>query len=597
MPEEKNQIMNSHYTIEKNHQILIALLKAHGIRKVVASPGGTNISFVASIQNDPYFEIFSCIDERSAAYIACGIASQSGEKVALSCTGATSSRNYYPGLTEAYYRKLPILAITSSRANEDIGHDIPQVTDRRCPPKDVVKMSVYLPSIHSKTDEWSCQVNANKAILELTHNCSGPVHINLVTEYVADLSEKDLPTVRVVDRITFTGEFPEIKSKNIAIFIGQHEPFKDSLTAAIEEFCEKYNAVVLVDHTSNYNGKYKVYPFVVSNQVENSFQCNNIDLMIQLGNISGAYYKINPQNVWRINLDGELKDPFHKLQYVFEMSDENFFARYNNIKDRKDGVTFYSDWFNTYHELEGKLSSIMDILPFSNIWISHQLASKIPSNSNLYLGILNTLRSWNIFPGNDIDLCISNVGGFGIDGGISTAVGISLSNQSKLTFCILGDLSFFYDMNAMGNRHIGKNMRILVVNNGLGTEFKIGNSLAMRAGLGDSTDQYIAAKGHFISPDDSVIKKYVESIGFDYISAANKKEFNEKVAIFTQAESLEKPIVFEVFTKDSDENDALNQVTHLSSSLKGSIKSNAKTVIKGLIGQHGYESLRQTIKK
>lgn len=96
-----------YYVNEDNHLILISLLKQYGIRKIIASPGGTNITFVGSVQNDPFFQIYSCIDERSAAYMACGMAEETGEPVIISCTGATSSRNYMPALTEAYYRKLP----------------------------------------------------------------------------------------------------------------------------------------------------------------------------------------------------------------------------------------------------------------------------------------------------------------------------------------------------------------------------------------------------------------------------------------------------------------------------------------------------------
>ena len=121
--------MSTYYTDERNAQILIALMKEHGIRKVIASPGTTNICLVASLQHDPYFQIFSSVDERSAAYMACGMAAESGEPVALSCTGATASRNYVPGLTEAFYRKLPVIAITSSQPNCRIGHNIAQVTE------------------------------------------------------------------------------------------------------------------------------------------------------------------------------------------------------------------------------------------------------------------------------------------------------------------------------------------------------------------------------------------------------------------------------------------------------------------------------------
>ena len=134
--------MKKYYSNEKNVQILISLLKAHNIRKVIASPGTTNMSFVVSLQNDDFFEIYSCVDERSACYMACGLAAESGEPVVLSCTGATASRNYMPGLTEAFYRKLPILAVTSTQHFGRIGNNIAQVLDRTSPLNDIVKISV-----------------------------------------------------------------------------------------------------------------------------------------------------------------------------------------------------------------------------------------------------------------------------------------------------------------------------------------------------------------------------------------------------------------------------------------------------------------------
>ena len=151
--------MKTHYySKERNTQIVISLLKAHGIRKIIASPGATNIGFVASVQIDSYFEVYSCVDERSAAYMACGMAAESGEPVVISCTGATSSRNYMPGLTEAFYRKLPILAITSSRGENLIGHLKPQVTDRENLPSDIVVEHVTAPLVVDKITENLCTI-------------------------------------------------------------------------------------------------------------------------------------------------------------------------------------------------------------------------------------------------------------------------------------------------------------------------------------------------------------------------------------------------------------------------------------------------------
>ena len=95
-----------YYSAERNVQILVSLLKQHGIKKIIASPGTTNMPFVASVQYDKWFDVISCVDERSAAYMACGLAAESGEPVVITCTGATASRDYFPAITEAHYRCL-----------------------------------------------------------------------------------------------------------------------------------------------------------------------------------------------------------------------------------------------------------------------------------------------------------------------------------------------------------------------------------------------------------------------------------------------------------------------------------------------------------
>ena len=188
------------YTSERNHQILIELLKHHNIKKIVTSPGGTNVTFVASVQQDPFFELYSSVDERSAAYIACGLAEESNEPVVLSCTGATAARNYFSGLTEAYYRKLPILAITSTMPVERVGHNFAQATDRTVVSNDIAKHSVLAPIVKDAEDEWNCSVKCNEAILELKHNGRGPVHINLETTG-ADFDASSIKPVQFIDRI------------------------------------------------------------------------------------------------------------------------------------------------------------------------------------------------------------------------------------------------------------------------------------------------------------------------------------------------------------------------------------------------------------
>ena len=172
---------NLFYTDERNTQIVISLLKANNIRYVVTSPGTTHMCFVGSVQHDPFFKVFSCVDERSAAYMACGMAEESGEPVVITCTGATASRNYYSALTEAYYRKLPIIAITAHQGTDRLGHLLEQNIDRRRMPYDTAKLSVEAVYVKDKRDEHYCAIEVNKALLECKRHGGGPVHINLFT--------------------------------------------------------------------------------------------------------------------------------------------------------------------------------------------------------------------------------------------------------------------------------------------------------------------------------------------------------------------------------------------------------------------------------
>lgn len=576
------------YTSERNTQIVIALMKAHGIKKVVASPGAQNVSLVASISNDPFFEVYSSIDERSAAYIACGLAAESGEPVALSCTGATASRNYMPGLTEAFYRKLPILAITSTPPTGRIGHNIPQVIDRTTPLNDTVKLSVEVPEVHNEESEWTCSIRLNKAMLELKHRGDGPVHINLVSNYGGSFDVQEIPPVIVINRIIEKETFPLLKGKRIGIFVGAHKKWSTELTQLVDKFCEQYNAAVLCDHTSNYKGKYRVMASLVTGQKQYVSPCIKMDVLIHIGDVSGAYLTLSPTEVWRVNPDGEIRDTFNKLRYVFEMEEETFFKKY--VQEKAETYisenTYFSEWVSEYNRIKNSIPE----LPFSNIWIAQQTASRLPENSVIHLAILNSLRSWNFFEISNRVLGYSNTGGFGIDGCVSSLLGASLLDSNKLFFGIVGDLAFFYDMNVLGNRHVGKNIRLMVINNGRGTEFR---NYAHRASqFGDETDNFIAAAGHYGNQSPQLVKHYAENLGFDYMSATNKDDYLKVMEKFVTSETTEKPILLEVFTNSSEESEALKIMYNLQKS--GSVT--AKNIAKNILGEKGVKTLKNILK-
>lgn len=576
---------NCNYTSEKNTQILIALMKAHNIKKIVASPGTTNVCLVGSLQSDPYFEIYSSVDERSAAYLACGMAAESGEPVVLSCTGATASRNYAPGLTEAFYRKLPILAITSTQHSGRIGQNFPQVIDRTAQFNDLVKKSIQVPTVFSDEDEWATGVKINDALLELRRRGGGPVHINLETSYSRDFSVKNLPDVKVIRRFNEGDNVPEIKNKKVAIYVGNHDKWNDSLTEAVDEFCEKYNSLVLCDQTSKYTGKYRIMPNLVCWQEQYTSQNRFVDVLIDIGNVSGAYVNINAKEVWRINEDGEIRDSFKKLTHIFEMPEVSFFKQYNKMTDTNGETSYYEAFKKEYDSFVTEIKE----LPFSNIWIAQESKNKLPKNSVVHYGILNSLRSWNFVEVDKTILGYSNTGGFGIDGNTSSLIGASIASPQKLFFGFVGDLSFFYDMNSIGNRHVGNNIRLMIINNGKGTEFRNYNHPAAK--FGEDADQFMAAAGHYGQKSIDLIKHYSTDLGFKYLSAHNKEEFIECAKEFFNSDVQSQPIVFEVFTDSKDESDAL----YIMNNLKSNATGNAKNIARSILGDKGVQAIKKVI--
>lgn len=578
-------VSNLGYTDEVNVQILVALMKHHGVRRVVASPGATNVTLVACLQRDPYFTVWSSVDERSAAYIACGIAAETGEPVAISCTGATASRNYLPGLTEAFYRKLPILAITSTQHLGRIGNLVPQVIDRTSGLNDVCRLSIQCLSVHTDDDRWACESLLNRALLELSRDGGGPVHVNLVTTYSGNFGVAVLPAVRCIDRVSPSDSLPGLNGKRAAVFVGAHRAWSDRLTAAVDAFCAAYDAVVLCDHTSNYAGAYRMLPLLTLAQSRISAM-SHCDVLVHIGEVSGAYARIDAKEVWRVSPDGEPRDAFGKLRYIFDMGEAEFFEGYSaEADDLGPRSAYLCEWAAEDAALRVKLPE----LPFSNAWVAQHVAPMLPEGCVLHLGILNSLRSWNFFDMDPSVLCYSNTGGFGIDGCVSSLLGASLVSPGKLFFGVVGDLACFYDLNSLGNRHVGPNVRLMVINNGVGTEFKNFNHAA--SVFGDEADEYMAARGHYGNRSRELLRHYATDLGFEYLCASNKDELLAAVKRFVTPQMAKRPMLLEVFTDSKAESDALR----ILGTLDVSTSDAAKRAMKGMLGEKGVRAVKKML--
>lgn len=555
---------------KKNIEIVVECLKKHEIHHIVISPGGTNITFIKAVQDDPFFKCYSVVDERSAIYFAIGLYLQTGEIIATSCTSAQATRNYIPGLTEAFYKKVPILAITMCKHPRFTYQEYMQAPDQCSLPKDCIKESYLLPVISEEDDILHSIRVTNEAILELTHHGMGPVQLCIpwldfpLGEFKA--------RVRKIQRYTMEEEWNiSLKEKRILIVIGEHRPFNQEEQEIFENFCESYNCSVYINQLSNCKGKYTFFGNLLFSAISPVVFKRDLqpDIIISIGGQTGDYplYRMlsrqdmNDVEHWRVSTYGDVVDTYDKLTKVFECSEKYFFSAFPISEEVEH--TYYKTVLQ-YMQFDRNVE-----IPFSNAFAAQALTQSIPANSTIQFSILNSLRVWNLFEFKNRVKCFSNVGAFGIDGGMSTLIGQSIVS-TELCFMVIGDLAFLYDMNSLGMRGLKNNLRILLINNNGGVEFKLEMT------ENESVNRFIAAGDHFKNA-----KGWSETCGFRYISASNKKEFDDLKETFIS--ESDRAILFELFVSDTDDALAYHKL----------IKSNKEYTVTEIL----KEELKLAVKK
>ena len=189
------------FSSKKNVCQLIALLKAHGINRFVVSPGSRHIPIVISMEADPFFHLYSVVDERSASFFAIGLMQRFKMPVGIICTSGTASANYCSAVNECLYQELPLLLLTADRQESLRDQHEDQMIRQSTMYVPITKMVANLPLVRDKNDEWFNNRLINEALLELTHHGNGPAQINVpVPEHIDDFDTKELPIERKIVR-------------------------------------------------------------------------------------------------------------------------------------------------------------------------------------------------------------------------------------------------------------------------------------------------------------------------------------------------------------------------------------------------------------
>ena len=464
--------------IADNRQIqqLLALLLGHGITDVVVCPGSRNAPLVHSLGQVKGFACHPMTDERSAGFVALGMAQATHRPVAVCVTSGSALVNLHPAVTEAYYQQIPLIVISADRPKAWIGQMDGQTMPQEGVFGKMVRMSVSLPEIHTDTDEWHCNRLINEALLECRHHVDGPVHINVpVSEPLYEFHTEALPKVRRIKRVDgrrreAMEQLFEKMNEKCLIIIGQNAHSIDENTLpTIHEY-----AAILGESLSNLH-----LPNIVVGNLDTI--CKHIidkhderftpEVVITLGgHVVSKQLKlflrsVKPQQHWHVDAEGKVVDLFQCLTHVVEMKTTDFIEELANYIRREGLYSIYPEmWENEMRmKRNGTLSEVEEVVG--------ELIANLPEDSVVHLANSSAVRYAQKMPFHRTIRVCCNRGINGIEGSMSTAVGYAMACPQKENYLIIGDLSFFYDQNALWNTHLPANLHILLLNSGGGRIF------------------------------------------------------------------------------------------------------------------------------
>lgn len=534
------------YTDVKNVRVLIALLKEYNISDAVLSSGTCSIPVLQSLEADTFFNCYSDIDERSSVYFAIGISQMKQKPVAVVCTSGTAASNYLPGVCEAKKLGVPLIIITCDKNPHTLGHlTIQKINQHNIYGKNC-KFYATVPVIKDKLDEWAVKTYITQAILECVNGPKGPVHLNIYTDGdKKTFNTPDLPKIDHVYRYDYF-QMLDIKesiihelnrTKRILVIIGEGSPFSKTETELLDRFCEQYGAVVLAEHVANIKSKYALNSYRYTEQIAPKTFISELkpDLIITMGGNYASYeIKTLLQRAhvkhWWVDPAGELVDLWRSIHTIFECNPSDFFRE---MIDCNKGSVANSNYYQLWkRRIE---STNVSTNKFSSLYVVGQVCKHLDGCKLLHLGILNSTRLVHLFDIPSEITTYSNLGALGIDGSLSSFLGQMQALKEGFGLCILGDLSFIYDINSLYGCTLSDKTKIILLNNGGGSEFHLNTGIDVIPTL----DNYISA-GH-----TSKASEWAKALGFDYYCLSSINDVEPTLERFF---SSKMPSFLEVFS-------------------------------------------------
>lgn len=557
------------YSNKENVNILTSLLLEYGVSDAVVCPGSRNAPIVHNLSVCEAIRCRPVTDERSAAFYALGLAIATRRPTVVCVTSGSALLNVMPAVAEAAYQHVPLVVISADRPQQWID----QLDGQTIPQSDAlgrfVRKAVQLPEPHNDEERWLCRRLVNEAMHLATCRQGAPVHINVpISEPLFEFDTEQLPQLSRFNNIKRAAikdtsmDIPDAfhKAKRPMIVIGQlaHGTISHE---TIRSLSEKY--VVMSEPLSN--PSYMTIHFdeairyIVSdnssiNDDEDDKTAYYPDYVIYVGDTlvskpARRFLRNAKAPSCLITPDAaDIHDPLMTLTDIVECDTDSINALLASLCDAPD-----TDERCRFHD---RWQSFLDACA---------------AHADAYAPEYSQMATVKYFEEQladlDIDICVHyanssavrlaciyaqhyvwcNRGVNGIEGSLSTAAGFSLATHD-MTVCVIGDLSFFYDQNALWNSNLRGNLRIILLNNRGGGIFR------QLPGLSDSP----AADDLVMASHENTAQGICTQNDIGYMSAKNMDEMQIGVVTLLTRES-ERPMLLEVFTDSNDDVKALEK--------------------------------------
>ncbi len=549
---------------------LAMLMQAHRVTRCVICPGSRN-SPLANIFAQMDFECRGAFDERSAGFLALGWAAQAKAPVAVVVTSGSALLNLHPAVAEAHYRQVPLLVISADRPAAWIGQQDGQtITQPHCFGS-LVRLCAQLPEDQEKESsetQWYRNRMINEALLALNHRTAGPVQVNLpLSEPLWASSPSPIPPQRVIGRTEFArmnADDEDILTRKARelprrmILLGQ-----SSLPPQLYEELHDKGFVIIGDCLSNAHqhiAAISQVDLILGGRPDASW---SPDLLISCGGhiiskrLKSYLRRTPPRAHWHVSADGALVDTFCCLTHCIEGSEDELWDLLVNFLPDMQAEDESAQYHALWYQADARLKTpSYDKFSFSGLRLIGELISGISTPATLHLANSLSIRLAQLCEIPSMVQVECNRGVNGIEGTLSAAIGYAQGDDTRPNYLIIGDLSFFYDMNALSLRPRPKNLRILLINNSGGALFK---ALPTRPII-PSSEAHIVAAHHLRAAE------WAESAGYNYKRVLTIEDWAgclaELHAPVTEASS---PMLIEAFTETEEDIEAFKKFYQLSS--------------------------------